>query len=56
MHAAVFNPADPMEYERYLYTIEWINPRPKDEISHVEVRVDSKAGPTLSLIAVTALV
>ena len=55
MHAVVFNAADPMEYERYLYTLEWINPRPRDEVSHVEVRVDPKAGPTLALIAVTAL-
>jgi hypothetical protein len=55
MHAVVFNAADPMEYERYLYTLEWINPRPGDEVSHVEVRVDPKAGTTLALIAVTAL-
>ena len=54
-YVTIFNPADPQEYERYLYTLEWINPRPKDEISHVEVRVDPKAGPTLALIAVTAL-
>ena len=55
MHATVFNPADPMEYERYLYTLEWINPRPGEEVSHVEVRVDPEAGPVLALIAVTAL-
>ena len=54
-HATIFNPADPAEFERYLYTLEWINPRPKEEISHIEVRVDPKAGPTLALIAVTAL-
>lgn len=51
----VFNPADPQAYERYLYTLEWINPRPKDVISRIEVRVDPEAGPTLALIAVTAL-
>lgn len=54
-YVTIFNPADPQEYKRYLYTLEWINPRPKDEISHIEVRVDPKAGPTLALIAVTAL-
>jgi|GEM_PF-852212 len=54
-YVTVFNPADPQEYERYLYTLEWINPRPKDEISHIEVRVDPKAGPALGLVAVTAL-
>ena len=55
MHAIVFNPADPTEYERYLYTLEWINPRPKDEVDFLEIHVDPKAGPTLALIAVTAL-
>ena len=55
-YVTIFNPADPQEYERYLYTLEWINPRPGDEVSHIEVRVDPAAGPTLALIAVTALV
>ena len=55
MHAVVFNPADPMEYERYLYTLEWINPRPREEVSFIEIRVDPTAGPALVLIAVTAL-
>ena len=55
-HVTIFNPADPIEYERYLYTLEWLNPRPMDEISEIEVRVDPKAGPTLALIAVTALI
>ena len=54
-YAIVFNPADPQAYERYLYTLEWINPRPRDEVSHIEVRVNPDAGPTLALIAVTAL-
>ena len=55
MHAIVFNQADPTEYERYLYTLEWINPRPKDEVDFIEIRVNPKAGPTLALIAITAL-
>lgn len=54
-YATVFNPADPQEYERTLYTLEWINPRPDEEISSIEVRVDPKAGPALALIAITAL-
>lgn len=54
-YVTIFDPADPQAYERYLYTLEWINPRPKDEISHIEVRVNPDAGPTLALIAVTAL-
>lgn len=55
MYATVFNPENPQEYERTLYTLEWINPRPKDEVSFIEVKVDPKAGPALALIAVTAL-
>ena len=54
-HVTVFNPADPQEYQRTLYTLEWINPRPKEEVSHIEVQVNPKAGPTLALMAVTAL-
>lgn len=55
-YVTVFNPADPQEYERYLYTLEWINPRPEEEVSHIEARIDPEAGPSLALIAVTALV
>ena len=55
-YVTVFNPARPGEYERYLYTLEWINPRPGDEVSHIEARVDPEAGPGLALVAVTALV
>ena len=55
MHATIFNPAEPREYERHLFTLEWINPHPKDAVSHIEVRADPKAGPALALIAVTAL-
>ena len=51
----VFNPAEPGVYERFLYSLEWINPRPEEEIGTIEVRVDPKAGPTLALTAVTAL-
>ena len=41
-HAAVFNPADPAAYVRALYSLEWINPRPADEVSFIEVRGRSK--------------
>ena len=56
MYATVYNPAVPQEYERLLYTLEWINPHPKDEIDCIKVQVDPKAGPTLALIAITALI
>ena len=51
----VFDPANPTAYERTIYSLEWINPRPDEELSHVEVRVDPAAGPALALIAMTAL-
>ena len=51
----VFNPAEPQEYVRMLYTLEWINPHPQQDVRNIEVRVDPKAGPALALIAVTAL-
>ena len=54
-HVTVFNPMDPTAYARSLYTLEWINPRPKDKVASIVIEVDPKAGPTLALIAVTAL-
>ena len=51
----IFDPTNPAVYERSLYSLEWINPRPGDEITSVEVRVDPSAGPTLALVAITAL-
>ena len=55
-YVTVFNPADPQEYQRTLYTLEWINPHPKIEVSRIEVRVDPAAGPALAIVAVTALI
>ena len=53
--AIVFDSVNPSAYERFLYSLEWLNPRPNEEVSFVDVRVDPEAGPTLALIAVTAL-
>ncbi|MEZ0298979.1 MAG: GntR family transcriptional regulator [Candidatus Methylacidiphilales bacterium] len=39
----------------YLYTLEWINPKPDVEITHLEVKVDSSHSTTLGMLAVTAL-
>ena len=55
MSVTVYNPAIPKEYERVLYTLEWINPEPIEQISTLEIQVNPKAGPTLALIAITAL-
>ena len=54
-YATVFDPANPAAYERTLYSLEWINPRPENEVKFIQVRVDPEAGPTLALIAATAL-
>ena len=54
-HALVCHPADPKQYERSLYSLEWINPLPQDEIEFIQVQVDPEAGPALALIAITAL-
>jgi hypothetical protein len=54
-YATVFDPAEPARYERTIYSLEWINPRPEDVVTFLEVKVDAEAGPALALIAVTAL-
>jgi len=54
-HARIYDVSDPIAYERTIYSLEWINPHPREEIRSIEVRVDSKAGPILALISVTAL-
>ena len=54
-HVTVFDPADPKAYQRSLYSLEWINPQPQNEIRSIEVRVDATAGPALALIAISAL-
>jgi DNA-binding LacI/PurR family transcriptional regulator len=54
-YVTVFDPTDLAAYERTLYSLEWINPRPQDEVSSIEICVDPIAGPTLAVIAITAL-
>jgi len=39
----------------YLYTMEWINPRPQSVVSHLEITVDSTHSTTLGVLAVTVL-
>lgn len=39
----------------YLYTLEWKNPFPKLNISHMEISVDADQSTTLGVIAVTCL-
>jgi hypothetical protein len=44
---------DPAFYERYLYTLEWVNPDPKDALVAVEVRSVPEVDATLGVLAVT---
>ncbi|HSI84085.1 MAG: substrate-binding domain-containing protein [Candidatus Methylacidiphilales bacterium] len=46
---------EPLHRHVYLYTLEWINPHPNVEISHLEVEVDFEQSTTLGLLAVSLL-
>jgi len=45
---------DPLLYERYLYTLEWLNPHPDRPVESVVIRSDPKADATLGVLAITA--
>jgi DNA-binding LacI/PurR family transcriptional regulator len=40
----------------YLYTLEWVNPRPEAEVTHVEITVDITQATTLGLLAASVLI
>lgn len=40
---------------RYLYTLEWINPRPKEPVETLEIEVNPDQSATLGVLAVTVL-
>lgn len=46
---------DPERYERYLYTLEWINPHPKRRINAITVRSNPDTSHTLGILAITLL-
>lgn len=39
----------------YLYTLEWINPRPEKTVESLEISVDASLSTTLGVLAVTAV-
>lgn len=39
----------------FLYTLEWINPSPKQPLTHLEIEVDPSVPTTLGLLAVTVV-
>lgn len=37
----------------FLYTLEWINPSPKQPLTHIEITVDASVATTLGVLAIT---
>ena len=54
-HLVLAENGDPYEYERYLYTYEWINPEPLIPLQTLAIRSNSDEPTTLGLLAVTLL-
>ena len=52
-HFAVTAGGDPFEYERYLYTLEWENPRPRDVLREIRLSSNPALATTLGLLGVT---
>jgi len=52
-HYVVTDNGDPILYERYLYTLEWINPHPGKTIGSLVIRSDPEAEATLGVLAIT---
>lgn len=52
-HFAVTADGDPFEYERYLYTLEWENPRPRDVLREIRLSSNPALPTTLGLLAIT---
>jgi DNA-binding LacI/PurR family transcriptional regulator len=46
---------DPTLYERYLYTLEWLNPRPRARLQQLRIETEPDAETTLGVLAVTAV-
>lgn len=39
----------------FLYTLEWINPSPKQPLTHIEITVDTSVPTTLGVLAITVV-
>ena len=55
-HVAITENGDPFAYERYLYSLEWVNPDPAAVLDEIRVRSNPVVPTTLGLLAVTLLV
>jgi DNA-binding LacI/PurR family transcriptional regulator len=54
-HLVLTGNGDPHEYERYLYTLEWVNDRPDIPLQSIGIRTDTNEPTTLGVLAVTIL-
>ncbi len=54
-HLVLAENGDPYEYERYLYTFEWVNPEPERPLLSLDIRSNPDDPATLGLLAVTLL-
>jgi DNA-binding LacI/PurR family transcriptional regulator len=54
-HLVLAENGDPYEYERYLYTYEWLNPEPESPVQTLTIRSNGDEPTTLGLLAVTLL-
>ncbi|HEX3731283.1 MAG TPA: LacI family DNA-binding transcriptional regulator [Opitutaceae bacterium] len=54
-HAVVCRGGDPYEYERYLYSLEWVNPEPEIPLQAIYLRSNPSSGATLGVLAITLL-
>ncbi|TVR48500.1 MAG: hypothetical protein EA425_14255 [Puniceicoccaceae bacterium] len=52
-HFAVTAGGDPFKYERYLYTLEWVNPRPSDPLREIRLSSNPALDTTLGVLAIT---
>ena len=55
-HVVISENGDPFAYERYLYSLEWVNPEPDAVLEEICVRSNPVVPTTLGLLAVTLLV
>ena len=46
---------NPLSYERYLYTLEWVNPDSGNRLKSIVIRSDPGAEATLGVLAITLL-
>lgn len=54
-HFVVTDGEDPFAYERYLYTLEWVNPTPRREVKELRVSINPSLRTVLGVLGVTVL-